>query len=73
MSIVKLEEAFETFTAGSQGFCKHVATQCDGLGLSVREVARICAVAPNASAFLRVWSDSEWWTDANSMRPQCPA
>jgi hypothetical protein len=59
----KLEEAFETFTAGSQGFCEHVATHCDGFGLSVGEVARICRVASNSSAFLRVWQDSAWWTD----------
>jgi hypothetical protein len=66
MTNENLEHAFDTFTPGSTGFCNYVATHCDGLGLSVTEIERICAVAPNVSAFLRVWQDSDFWTDENN-------
>lgn len=66
MTIENLETAFEEYTPGSQGFCAHVATHCDGLKLSRAEVERICKVAPNAASFMRVWQDSDFWTDENN-------
>ena len=63
MTQENLDAAFENHTAGSQGFCEYVETHCSGLGLSREEIERICEVAPNSSAFMRVWEDSAWWTD----------
>ena len=57
-----IETAYKKFNTGSQGFCKYIATY-SGMDISRDEIERIADVAPNSSAFLRIWSDSTWWVD----------
>ena len=56
------EAAYEEFSVGSQGFCQYIATH-SGLDMSHDEIERIANVAPNSSAFLRIWQDQTWWVD----------
>lgn len=65
MAVIAIKEAFEQFRAGSQGFCQHIETHA-GLEISRDEIERICTVAPNASEFMQVWQDDDWWTDDNN-------
>ncbi len=60
-----VEHAFENFRAGSQGFCAYIETNT-GLDMTREEIERICTVAPNASKFMSVWRDADWWTDDNN-------
>ena len=62
MSDIAIETAYEEFNAGSQGFCKFIATY-SGMDISHSEIERIADVAPNSSAFLSIWSDQTWWQD----------
>jgi hypothetical protein len=57
-----IEEAYEKNRDGSKGFCKYIAAQ-GGVELSRSEIKRIASVAPNASAFMRVWGEEIWWLD----------
>jgi hypothetical protein len=66
-----ISDIFATFTAGSTGFCRAVATHC-GFDASQTEIERIALRAaeegPNsddmAAEFERIWEEEFWWTDA---------
>lgn len=50
----KLTEAYEEFTAGSQGFVKFVETHC-GYDSSAEVIEAIADVAKTAEEFDRIW------------------
>jgi len=60
--MIPIENAYENFNAGSQEFCQSIEKH-GGVELSRSEIKRIASVAPNASAFMRVWGDKNWWLD----------
>ena len=62
MTDIAIETAYENFSEGSQGFCQYIATY-SGMDISHDEIERIANVAPNSSAFLRIWQDQTWWED----------
>jgi len=55
-----IETAYEKFSAGSQRFCRFIESN-SGMGITCAEVERIANIAPNSSAFLRIWNDENWW------------
>lgn len=60
-----LSQIFDTYTAGSQGFCEAVQTHC-GFNASLTEIERIADLADTAEEFQRVWENDDSWTDANN-------
>lgn len=57
-----LNEIYNEYTAGSQGFVSAVETYC-GFGISGSEIERIAERAANSSDFEEIWSNETWWTD----------
>jgi hypothetical protein len=60
-----LNDIYNEFTVGSNGFVKAFQTHC-GYDLSNEEVERIAAKAPTAAEFDRIWANEDFWTDANN-------
>ena len=60
-----LEEIYNTFSVGSEGFIRAVETH-RGLEISREEIERIAEVAPTADDFMNVYENSDAWTDANN-------
>ena len=60
-----LNEIYNEYTAGSNGFCKAVQTHC-GLDVSNDEIERIASKAASAEQFMNIWENEDWWTDANN-------
>ena len=57
-----LETIYETYTAGSTGFCIAVETHC-GFEISRSEIERIAERAPTAAEFERIWERETGWAD----------
>ena len=60
-----IEQIYDNYTPGSQGFCIAVETYC-GFQTSRTETARIAAKARDAAAFLSIWENDDSWTDKNN-------
>jgi hypothetical protein len=60
-----LQDIYAEYTAGSTGFCIAVETHC-GYEISREEIARIAARAKNSGEFEAIWTNEDWWTDANA-------
>lgn len=60
-----LLQIFDTYTAGSPGFCKAVQTHC-GFNASLAEIKRIADLADTAEKFQQVWENDDSWTDENN-------
>jgi hypothetical protein len=60
-----IEQIYNEYTPGSQGFCIAVETHC-GFQTSRTETARIAAKAPTAAEFQSVWENDDSWTDENN-------
>ena len=50
-----LQDIFDTFTPGSQGFIDAVNTHC-GFNMSDEEIERIGKLAKNSAEFEEIWS-----------------
>jgi hypothetical protein len=57
-----LQEIYEEFTAGSQGFVKAVQTWA-GIDASNEEIERISSCAKSADEFYSIWENEAWWKD----------
>ena len=60
-----IEQIYNDYTPGSQGFCLAVETHC-GFQTSRTETARIAAQATTAAEFQSIWENDDSWTDANN-------
>lgn len=60
-----LEDIYNEFTRGSNGFVKAVQTW-GKMDLSNEEIERIAAKAETADEFHRIWENDDSWTDANN-------
>lgn len=57
---------YNEHSAGSTGFIRavlHLGT----FNLSANEIIRIAAIADNASDFLTIWTNDDFWTDENNV------
>ena len=57
-----LEQIYNEYTPGSQGFAIAVETHC-GFSISRDEIKRISSKADNAEKFWRAWEKGDWWAD----------
>lgn len=57
-----LQEIYQQFTPGSQGFAKAVETHC-GFEASIDEIKRIGLRANSAEEFEAIWQNEDWWSD----------
>lgn len=60
-----LNDIYNEFTRGSNGFIKAVQSHC-GLDISDAEIERIAAKAETAEEFTRIWENEDFWTDVNN-------
>lgn len=60
-----IEQIYNDYTPGSQGFCIAVETHC-GFQTTRTETARIAAKAQTAAEFQSIWENDDSWTDANN-------
>jgi len=60
--MITLEMAYEKHCAGSEAFCRSIEKSGD-VQLTRAEMKRIAGVAPNASAFMLIWGEHDWWQD----------
>jgi hypothetical protein len=58
-----LNEIYDQYTPGSQGFVDAVETHC-GFDISRSEIERIADKSPTAADFQRNWEGDDSWTDA---------
>lgn len=58
-----INEIYETYTIGSTGFVKAVATYCN-LEISDSEIETISTKATTAAEFMNIWENEAWWVDA---------
>lgn len=57
-----MENIYNEFRTGSQGFVIAVETYC-GFELSRDEIERIAEKAQTADEFRRIWENENWWCD----------
>lgn len=60
-----INEIYNEYNVGSAGFIAAVQTHC-GLGISDEEIERIAARAKSGAEFMKIWENTDWWTDANN-------
>lgn len=58
-----LEEIYEEYTVGSQGFVIAVSDHCGGLECSSDEIKRIAYRASSAAEFRSIWENDRSWRD----------
>ena len=61
--MTKLETAYETFTPGSDGFCRFVASYAN-LNLTSEEAYAIAQHAETPDEFMHIWLNEDFWLDA---------
>lgn len=61
--MTKIEIAYETYRAGSDGFCQYIALYAN-LNLSAEEAYAIAQHAENAAEFMQIWENEDFWIDA---------
>lgn len=64
--MMKLNEIYNEFSVGSEGFVRAVETHC-GFCISREEIERIALIAPTAEDFQNVFDNVTSWTDANNV------
>jgi hypothetical protein len=57
-----LDEIYEKYTQGSDGFIKAVLRHC-GYDISYSEMERLSSKCPNSREFEYAWKNETWWTD----------
>ncbi len=55
-----IQEIFNTYRTGSQGFIQAVQTHT-GINASDTEIARIAEKANDADEFMSIWENEDWW------------
>lgn len=62
-----LNNIYNEYVVGSQGFCIAVETHC-GFEISRTEIERIAERAETAERFEHIWENQTWWADDGKAR-----